>query len=249
MLFRSVAARYGGEEFIILMPETSSEKGARAAERLRGIIDQWQWEVFDKRVSITTSIGLANTDSHNLPDSYELVDKADAALYAAKRQGRNCVVRWDQINPDEETAKPESRDFDELQTKVSSLAGQLRLQTLGMVSALVKAMDMVIKDPYMTHHAENVRVYAVAIAEQMALSDELTERISTAALLHDLGKISIPESILKKTSPLTEDEKRIVRQHPIAAIKILEPIGISNQELQIIKHHHEIGRASCRERV
>ncbi|RKY25019.1 MAG: hypothetical protein DRP62_02330 [Planctomycetota bacterium] len=233
-----VAARYGGDEFIVLMPEASSEKAAQAAERLRGVIDQCLWKVYDRQISITTSVGLADTDSGNL-DSHKIIDKADAALYAAKRRGRNCVVRWDQIGPNEQTEKIEDRHFNELQAKVSSLVEQLRSQAMGMVSALIKAMNMVIKDPYIIHHAENAQVYAVAIAEEMGLSLELKERIGTAALLQDLGKITIPESILKKTTPLTEEEKQIIRLHPAAAAKILEPMGVFNQELQIIKHHHE----------
>ncbi|MBC8481983.1 MAG: diguanylate cyclase [Planctomycetes bacterium] len=87
-----VTARYGGDEFIVLMPGTSSTEALQAAERLRGIIDRFEWKVSDQRISITASAGLANIDSNNLIDSHDLVEKADMALYAAKRRGRNCVV-------------------------------------------------------------------------------------------------------------------------------------------------------------
>lgn len=234
-----VAARYGGEEFVILMPGTSPAKALQATERLRKIVDRYRWKALDKQISITTSIGLASIDSNNLISSYDLIEKADTALYAAKRKGRNCVVYWDNISSEKEPQKPDDRVYHELQNKVASLTRKLRSHSLGTISAFTKAMDMIIRDTYIVQHGENVRIYAVAVAQDLGLSSELIERIGTAALLQDLGSITIPESILKKTTPLTEEEKRIIKQHPNAAIEILEPVGIFSLELQIIKSHHE----------
>jgi len=234
-----VAARYGGEEFIILMPETSSEKAYAASERLRQIIDRHQWKILGELISVSISVGIVCTDRCNLTSTHELVEKADMALYAAKRRGRNCVVSWNEADPDKKMQKSENQDYYEMQKKVSSLAEQLRSQALGTISALTQTMGMVIKDNYIIQHSKNVQIYSGCIAEEMQLSSELQERIGTAALLQDIGKISIPENILKKVTPLTDDEQEIIKQHPIFAMKILEPIGIFNLELQIIKHHHE----------
>jgi len=234
-----IAARYGGDEFVILMPGTPSEKAVQVSERLRGIIDDHQWRMPNQEISITTSIGVANSDYRNSLSSHELIEDADSALYAAKRSGRNCVVCYGQINPAQTVLNPQERDFQELQNKVSSLARQLHSHARGTVSALVRAADTVIKDPYMVHHAENVRDYATAIAQQMKLSRQLTKRIGTAAILMDIGKISIPSHILKKPTSLTEEEQQIVRQHPVTSVQILAPIGLFEQESRIIKHHHE----------
>jgi diguanylate cyclase (GGDEF)-like protein len=234
-----VVSRYGGDEFIILMPSTPPEKAARAAERLRGIIDNHQWKIPNQLISITASVGLANSDYRSSLNSRELIEDADSALYAAKRSGGNRVVCYGQINPLQKILNPQERDFQELQNKVSSLARQLQSHVRGTISAFARATDAVIKDPYMVHHAENVRDYAAAIARQMRLSPQTIKQISTAAILMDLGKISIPGHILKKTTPLTEEEKQIVRQHPVATIQILAPIAFFEQESRIIKHHHE----------
>ena len=94
-----VVARYGGEEFVVLLPSTSSTKAYHAAEKLRKIVEQFQWKISDKQISVTISIGLVNIDSNNLQDTYELIEKADEALYIAKRSGRNCVIRWDKAAP------------------------------------------------------------------------------------------------------------------------------------------------------
>lgn len=236
-----LAARYGGEEFIILMPETSSEQACRTAEKFQKIIDRFQWSVQDKQISVTISTGLATLDSKNLVDANDIVFKADTALYAAKRQGRNCVVQWDTIGTDEKADDTENQDYFELQKKVSTLAQQLRSHALGTITAFTKVMDLIIKDPYTVQHGQNVRTYAMAIAEQMELSVELTDRIGTAALLHDLGEITVPGHgrIFRKTTPLTDEEYELVRQHPSSAVDILEPVGIFNLELPTILHHHE----------
>ncbi len=160
------------------------------------------------------------------PKNLELIEKADAALYTAKHKGRNCVVRWDQVNGDEKAVEPKTQDFCELQTKISSLTRQLRSQTMGTVSALEKAMSIVIKDPYLEHHAKHVQLYSVAIAEEMNLSTELKEQIGTAALLHDVGKMGMPNYIFSKTTSLTQEERNIVKQHPAASTEILAPIGV-----------------------
>jgi diguanylate cyclase (GGDEF)-like protein len=235
-----VVARYGGEEFIILMPSTTPVKAAQAAARLRKVIDQYQWKVGETKISITASIGLASVDSYNLVNSYDIVEKADAALYAAKRRGRNCVVCWDEVNGEQDIDQPpDNRVYKELQNKVSTLVRQLQAYAVGTISALTRAMDMVVKEPYLHIHGENVKKYAVEIARELGLSDELCEHIAIAALLQDFGKIGVPEQILKNPNPLTEEEIQIIRQHPMAAAKILEPIGLFSLELQVIKYHHE----------
>lgn len=234
-----VAARYGGEEFIILVPETSLEQVSKTAEKLCKIIGKWDWEVFDNRISITTSIGVVVLDSNNITDCQDMVKKADTALYIAKNNGRNSTVFWNQVYLSEKTVKPQTQDFHELQSKISSLTQRLRIQAMGMVAALEKTMSIAITDPYIAHHSKHVRNYATAIAEEMDLADDLIERIGTASLLHDLGKMSMPGYLFGKTETLTQQEWSIIKQHPIISVQILAPIGIFNHELQIIRHHHE----------
>ena len=113
------------------------------------------------------------------------------------------------------------------------------MQAIGTVSALEKALSVATGDPYINYHARHVRIYAVSIAEEMNLSDELTEQIGTVALLHDLGKMGIPKHILSKPASLTEQERKIIEQHPIISTNILAPTGLFDHELQMIRHHHE----------
>jgi diguanylate cyclase (GGDEF)-like protein len=232
-----MAARYGGEEFVVLMPGMPVEIASQRADKLRTILDKYNWETAGRPISISCSVGVAVFDGSDTTDPYELIKRADDALYAAKHRGRNCVVSYDQISPDEHIPEHQNEDFRELQTKISSLACQVKSQTLGMITAFAKAIAA--KDEYLARHGENVKVYVTAIAKQMELSYALTKQLQTAAILHDLGKIIIPNHILHKTAALTDAEQRIIERHPIASADILAPIGIFNQEVVIIRHHHE----------
>ena len=232
-----MAARYGGEEFVVVMPGMPMEVATQRAQKLCSIVDKYNWEVSSQSISVTCSVGVAVFEGADSTDPYELIRRADEALYAAKHRGRNCVISYDSLNPDEHFHAHQDEDFHELQAKISSLALQIREQAMGIISAFTKAIAA--KDPYLAGHVENVKTYAVAIAKQMDVSDLLIQQLETAAMLHDLGKIIIPNHILHKMSGLTDSETKIVQRHPILSSEILAPIGIFGQEIVIIRHHHE----------
>ncbi|HPS53977.1 MAG TPA: diguanylate cyclase [Sedimentisphaerales bacterium] len=228
-----VIGRYGGEEFTILMPDTSHSAAIKAAEKLRKIIDGYYWDIGEKCISVSISIGIASVDSY---DSHELIKRADDALYKAKAQGRNCIVCWGD-DKTVGTKKLYNGDYNELQLKVSTLAEQTRYQVLEVVSSFMKTIAA--KDPYTANHAKNTQAYALAIADEMKVSQELREKIKIASLLHDIGKIGVPDWLLLKSGPLEDSDRQIIERHPITSVEILEPIGLFRQELPIIRHHHE----------
>jgi diguanylate cyclase (GGDEF)-like protein len=232
-----MAARYGGEEFVVVMPGMPAEIATQRAQKLCSVIDKYNWEVAGQQVSVSCSVGVAVFNGADSTDPYELVRRADEALYAAKRRGRNCVVSYDSLIPEDQLQAHQDEDFHELQTKISSLALQIREQTMGIISAFVKTIAA--KHPYFASHVENVKVYAVEIAKQMEVSDLLIQQLETAAMLHDLGKIIIPNHIMYKTGALNDEEIKIIQRHSIASANILAPIGIFSQEIVIIKHQHE----------
>ncbi|MCE5341073.1 MAG: diguanylate cyclase [Planctomycetaceae bacterium] len=232
-----MAARYGGEEFVIMMPGMPVEIATQRANKLIKIIDESHWEVDGKEISVTCSAGVAVFDGGDKADPYELIRRADNALYTAKNRGRNCVVPYSAIDKQEVVTTHESSDFQELQSKISTLAMQVKQQTLGIVQSFTKAI--VGKDPYHAIHMDNVKIYVQAIARKMEVSQILIEQLGVCATLHDLGKIVIPNEILHKLQQLSEEEMRIMQRHPIVSAEILSPIGVFNQEIVIIRHHHE----------
>lgn len=105
------------------------------------------------------------------------------------------------------------------------------------ISALALAVDA--KDKYSRGHLDRVATYVVQIAEKLGLGDEDIKTLRDAARLHDLGKIGIPDSCLKKEGPLSEDEWSLMKKHPEMGESIIKPISTLNHLCDIIRHHHE----------
>jgi len=233
-----VAARYGGEEFIIMMPGTSSQKAVTAANKLCDVTRKCNWKVSAaEKVTITASFGTVTFDPYDPVDAGELVKRADTALYAAKSQGRDRVVCWDEVDLNEKPILQQKSEISELQKEISSLTTKVHKQDTAVVRAFTEVIAA--KAAYMSCHAKNTYKYVVAIADQMNLDNQFKAQMESASALHDIGKIGIPDSILHKTTELSGQEQDIMRQHPAISTKILMPLGISEQKLKIIRHHCE----------
>jgi len=127
---------------------------------------------------------------------------------------------------------------------VGALAGRLRLRIVDLeklndqtILAFVRAVDA--KDPYTARHSERVAEFARAIAQEMGLPAEAVTRIHRAALLHDIGKIAIPESILNKPGRLTDEEYEVIKRHPVESVRIVSGIDQYREYIDGIRHHHE----------
>ncbi len=106
-----------------------------------------------------------------------------------------------------------------------------------MIATLISVIEA--KDAYTRSHSENVAKYSVAIAKEMALSDDQIDLINKAAQLHDIGKIGIDDSILNKPGKLTAEEFDIIKEHPMKAQEILKPLDFLNDAIELIRQHHE----------
>ena len=211
------AFRYGGDEFTVILPETPVDDAYSVAERVR---EQIALEMDARQIALTCSIGLASYPSDGVI-SGELVTSADTALYYAKRTGGN-------------RSYLSSRILSEPPADTGTYA---RGSGLSAVYALASAVDA--KDPHTYDHSRKVNVYAVALAEAIGLPPDNVSRISTAALLHDIGKIGIPDKILNKDGPLTKEEWEAMRSHPRLGANIVGNIPGLVPTLSGILYHHE----------
>ncbi len=107
----------------------------------------------------------------------------------------------------------------------------------GIVFSLVHAVEA--KDTYTRGHSERVSRYAALLARALDLPECDVETVATAGMLHDIGKIGVPDSILNKPGPLQADEMSVMRQHPVIARTILEKVESLNSLLPVVCHHHE----------
>ncbi|MBL7170528.1 MAG: HD domain-containing protein [Candidatus Omnitrophica bacterium] len=114
---------------------------------------------------------------------------------------------------------------------------QLRKVVLNTIKALAVSIDQ--RDHYTSCHSENVARYAVAIAREMNLSEELIEKIEHAAQLHDIGKIGVRDYILSKPGKLTSAEWKEIKSHTSKGAEILKPLEFLNGIIEVVKQHHE----------
>lgn len=101
------------------------------------------------------------------------------------------------------------------------------------------ALSVEAKDPYTEGHCARLSKYSVALAKQLGLPKEAREALRVGGILHDIGKIAVPEQILLKPGPLTPEERKIMEEHPVKGEYICSPLKSIKLVLPIIRHHHE----------
>lgn len=245
-----IPSRIGGEEFDVLLPGISSEGAMIAAERIRKAIESKEIETIGH---ITGSLGVATFLEHT-SNVEELLELTDQAMYSSKRNGRNQVTlakpitetSWQEIAVNtfidilsKNRVPMAQRLSKELCQKLKDSAdeGENRQNSLYMVA------DMLTKLYNPMHENGVVRnkvLMAVSLAKRFDLPKEEVDNLRVAVLLYDIGNLMISPGLLQKATPLTEEEKATIKNHPIiAAQKILKPISYVQDVLPIIEHHHE----------
>ncbi len=224
--------RYGGEEFMLILTETTVEDAASLAEKLRILVGATRIRIDEQlTVEVTVSIGVAGGPGDNLRLD-ALVRDADAAMYSAKSLGRNQVYVFSEPSDDARVRRaPITTEGRARATSVAQLA------RLAAEEALIATLT-----PYANHrgHASAlIATLSVGMARRMALPDPEVDRVRLAALLHDVGKLALPEEILEKPSALTSIEWESVVQHPRIGQVILEQASVLRDAIPIVLHHHE----------
>jgi diguanylate cyclase (GGDEF)-like protein len=224
--------RYGGEEFMFILPETTIEDAAVLAEKLRMQVGRVPIRIDGElTVDVTVSIGVAGGPGGRLRID-TLVRDADAAMYSAKSLGRNQVYVFSEPNDEARVPRaPISRDGRARAADVAQLARLAAEQTL--ITTLT---------PYANHrgHASAlIATIVVGMGRRLDLPDPEIDRLRLAALLHDVGKLALPEEILEKPSALTAVEWQSIVQHPRIGQVILEQASVLRDAVPIVLHHHE----------
>ncbi len=233
-----VVARFGGEEFAVILPQAATSAALQVAGRMKTAIDDELRLAVLHNHTVTASFGVADSDDARVANAADLVDLADRALIAAKQQGRDRIVCARQMG-DAGEASPslELGEVERLRGRVAALGVRVKDICLQSMSALLQTLNE--KDRHSARHACNVALYAREIAEQLGCSPAIVKSVYHAALLHDIGKVGIPDRILKKLSPLTPLEKLVVQQVPMISSRIVDHLRILEAEIQIIRHQRE----------
>lgn len=241
-----VVARMGGEEFNILLPGVDSSGGMIAAERIRKAIESRK---IDTIGHVTASIGVATYLEHS-DNVQELLELTDQAMYISKKNGRNRVTlatmhsneSWQNIAVDTfvELISKHRIPLDEgMSTRLN-----LRLKELSSSNDSIYFISDALSEIYNPNHKDGVTkskmLVASLLAKRFDLSKEDTDRLKIAILLYDIGNLLLPKDVLQKRTPLSDEEKNVIKQHPIIAAKeILKPISVVQDIIPIIENHHE----------
>ncbi|MHC4437084.1 MAG: diguanylate cyclase, partial [Planctomycetota bacterium] len=230
-----ILTRYGGDEFVILMPETEANDALKFIERIRSKVQHVR---IQGDISLTISCGIAQSMPDFNDSSSNMIRRADLALYEAKSAGRNCVMVWNEkMSKVLKAGDIEFEKIKKLKRRVAGLSVQAEKMFMQSIWSLVKALEA--KDPYAKKHSESVMNYAVSISKMMKISPKDMEVIRRAAMIHDIGNIGIPDVILSKPEELTPRERKIIEQHPLIGVRILDKMSFLKQEVAIIRAHHE----------
>jgi diguanylate cyclase (GGDEF)-like protein/putative nucleotidyltransferase with HDIG domain len=217
--FGEVVARVGGEEFAWILPGSDGLNAWRAAERARQAVAEAPFA--DGVGSITASAGVA--DLNQASDAATLMRLADGALYWAKASGRDATFRY---SPDVVRELSASERAERL----------AKTQAVTALRALARAVDA--KDPSTARHAERVANVAVRIGRHLGWEPDRLELLREAALLHDVGKIGVPDSLLFKPDRLTGPEKQQVEAHAALGAEIVSDV-LTPEQVTWVRGHHE----------
>jgi putative nucleotidyltransferase with HDIG domain len=217
-------ARTGGGEFTILLPEADEHTAYLIAEQL---LSRVRRGFSGEEVPLTTSVGVATYPLHG-KDVDSLITAADTALFAAKGLGRNRAVLY---NP-------------EISEVLSSVTSKRSIQAQGhlaTVLSLAEALDL--RERGTASHSQSVGRYSEMIARELGMPPDKVERVRLGGILHDIGKVAVPDAVLQKPGPLDDEEWEQMRQHPEHGARILGSSELSDiREWVMASHERPDGR-------
>lgn len=219
-------ARYTGKEFALLLPKYDVYAAKNLIESIRDQIYYMNRESSEYRlkpITISAGISVAPFAAKSVK---ELLENVDLAVYHVKHNGKNGIKVFDTL----------------LQGKIVSIQdgseqAHIYEEYESTIYALTAAIDA--KDHYTFQHSKNVAYYATELAKALHMNDDLIEILRQAALLHDVGKIGIPETILNKQGRLTDEEYEVIKGHVEASIGIIRHLPSLDYVVPAVISHHE----------
>lgn len=217
------AFRFGGEEFVILLCDDEVSRAVEIAEEIRvKVVRSLYVADLEVRYPVTVSIGISMYPEQTA-EPRQLVVRAEKANEYAKLTGRNRVCVYEKM----------------IDAKLEEYMkhGAKKDLLIEFVITLASAIDL--KDIYTGKHSEEVAHYSLMIADAMGLDEEQRYVLKMGSTLHDLGKIAIPDMILRKSDKLSKDEFEHIKKHTIIGSELIREIIDDDGVLSCVRHHHE----------
>jgi diguanylate cyclase (GGDEF)-like protein/putative nucleotidyltransferase with HDIG domain len=229
-----LVCRYGGEEFCVLLPHADIVEAGLAAERFRMALAAQPLG----GVPVTASLG-ASALGQGAKSPQELIEQADKALYAAKRSGRNRIMRFDEAPPElmhnsKELKKPEAHDQKGDDRAAMPVDDPLSIP-FQAVSGLLAALTY--RHAETAEHCKRVADLCVTAGAGLMSQKDLYV-VEMAALLHDIGKLGIPDNVLLKADALTAEEWNLLRMHQSIGVEIIRAAFTAEEMADIVRLRH-----------
>ncbi len=226
--------RTSGKVFTVLLPRQDTRRAYTIAQEIQRRVEEINGSSDQRRLkTLSVSIGICSAP-YAASTAKELMNNADLATYHAKQSGKNkiMVFRGASGSVPQQLAEKTDAIVDRVER------GDGKYETaMSMISALTAAIDA--KDHYTYAHSKNVARYAANLAVAIGLNDDQVRTIYAAGLLHDIGKISIPEDILNKSGRLTEQEYTAIQGHVNNSIDMIRHLPDMDYVIPAVLGHHE----------
>ncbi|MCA9825125.1 MAG: diguanylate cyclase [Dehalococcoidia bacterium] len=208
--------RFGGDEFVVIFPGISGQAARRAMNHVQSAVANIEVENGAK-IALPTriSFGVATLREGQAPR--DLVAEAEDEMYLDKGLAPSLAA----------TAAGKAGSPDAL----------LKITNLKALRSLVKAIDR--RDSYTRFHSDHATHMALAAAERIGLHDDQLNAITIGGPIHDLGKIVVPDQILRKPGALTAEERRQMEEHPVMGAAITAAVTDYDVVVELVRHHHE----------
>lgn len=210
-------ARYGGDEFVVVFPGPTAAHAHNIIDNVRRSVSRLRL-TNDSQVAlpIRVSCGFAPFRGHESPR--DLIAEAEDQMYLDKSVSPNLLNVGVGVD-------------------LSGTTREVKVANLKALRSLVKAIDR--RDAYTRFHSDHATHLALQMSRRLNLPQELVNVITISGPIHDLGKIVVPDEILRKPGPLTADERRTMEEHPVMGSAIIAAVMDYDAVVELVRHHHE----------
>ncbi|MCZ2111194.1 MAG: diguanylate cyclase, partial [Dehalococcoidia bacterium] len=211
-------ARFGGDEFVVVFPGASEAEARAVLERVRTSVSHIE-VVNGSRVTLPTRVSYGLAQFRGFESPRDLIAEAEDQMYLDKSMSASAGIAA-------------------AETGEGKTAGAfLKVTNLKALRNLVKAIDR--RDSYTRFHSDHATRLALKVARRIGLEDEYLSAIAIGGPIHDLGKIVVPDEILRKPGPLTLEERRTMEEHPVMGAAITAAVTDFDTVVDLVRHHHE----------
>lgn len=234
-------ARYSGKEFCIVLPHSGYEAVKELALRLKKVTEEHVFLKGEHAVQLTLSIGISAFPEDVMTQRADLIRFATEALLHSKSQGQSHMTLFKDVVPAALDDLPSLHISEDkiagFQRRMADINHSFRKAYQEASKTLIMALEG--KDKHTAGHSARTAKFSFWVAQAMGMSRDEAESVRLGTLLHDIGKICIPDSVLLKPGRLTMAEFEVIKQHAFLGYKMLKPIKFLQNESLVVLHHHE----------